>query len=78
MVHCRCWVLKNGVCNYPALEKINGVLILQIRASSPPELESLSFLYLKKYLINGGGGGGGGARAPKGPLGHAPAHPDNK
>ena len=29
---------ENGVCNYLALEKINGMLILRIRAFSPPEL----------------------------------------
>ena len=29
---------ENGVCNYLAPEKINGVLILRIRAFSPPEL----------------------------------------
>ena len=29
---------ENGVCNYLALEKINGMLVLRIRAFSPPEL----------------------------------------
>ena len=29
---------KNGVCNYLALEKIIGMLTLQIRTFSPPEL----------------------------------------
>ena len=55
---------ENGVCNYLALEKINGMLILRIGAFSPP----------------GGGGGGGGVGwvstgtpgAPGAPFGYAP------
>ena len=48
----------DGVCNYLALEKTCGMLILRIRAFSPPELQGL-YVYLKNYLTRGGGGGGG-------------------
>ena len=48
---------KNGVCNYLELEKIYGMLILRIRAFSPPELY---------------GGGEGGSREPQGPRGYTP------
>ena len=63
---------ENEVCNYLALEKINDMSILWIRAFSPPELKDLYVVYLK-----GGGGGGGGhehPRTPSLPLGYAPEY----
>ena len=53
---------ENEVCNYLALEKINDMSILWIRAFSPPELKDLYVVYLK-----GGGGGGGGGRGSRAP-----------
>ena len=61
---------ENEVCNYLALEKINDMSVLWIRAFSPPELKDLYVVYLK-------GGGGGGSRAPQDtplPLGYAPEY----
>ena len=54
---------ENEVCNYLALEKINDMSILWIRAFSPPELKDLYVVYLK-----GGGGGEGVTSTP----GHPP------
>ena len=59
---------ENEVCNYLALEKINDMSILWIRAFSPPELKGLYVVYLK---------GGRGSRAPQDtplPLGYAPEY----
>ena len=53
---------ENEVCNYLALEKINDMSILWIRAFSPPESKDLYVAYLK-----GGGGGGGGHEHPRTP-----------
>ena len=61
---------ENKVCNYLALEKINDMSILWIRAFSPPELKDLYVVYLK-------GGGGRGSGAPQDtplPLGYAPEY----
>ena len=52
---------ENEVCNYLALEKINDMSILWIRAFSPPELKRLYVVYLK-------GRGEGVTRTP----GHLP------
>ena len=52
---------ENEVCNYLALEKINDMSILWIRAFSPPELKVLYVVYLK-------GRGGGGHEHPPSPL----------
>ena len=52
---------ENEVCNYLALEKINDMSILWIRAFSPPELKDLYVVYLK-------GGGKGVTSTP----GHPP------
>ena len=57
---------ENEVCNYLALEKINDMSILWIRAFSPPELKDFYVVYLK-----GGGGGGGVTSTP----GHPPPPP---
>ena len=57
---------ENEVCNYLALEKINDMSILWIRAFSPPELKDLYVVYLK------GGGGGGGEGVTSTP-GHPPS-----
>ena len=45
---------ENGVCNYLALEKINGMLTLWVCAFSPPELSGLYVLCLTNYLAKGG------------------------
>ena len=55
---------ENEVCNYLALEKINDMSILWIRAFSPPELKDLYVVYLK-------GGGEGVTSTP----GHPPPPP---
>ena len=52
---------ENEVYNYLALEKINDMSILWIRAFSPPELKGLYVVYLK-------GGGEGVTSTP----GHPP------
>ena len=48
---------ENGICNYQVQEKIYGLLILQIRAFSQPELLGLYAINLKNsfyYRTKGG------------------------
>ena len=75
IVHCRRLVLKNGLCNFLALEKICGMLTLRIRAFLPPEVQGSYVVYLKKlqYLTKGGGAGGGGGGV-MGTPGPSPGH----
>ena len=62
----------NRVCNYLALEKINGMLILRFRAFSPPLMRFVCCL-LKKLSHNGGEGGWGDGHGhgPRTPPGYA-------
>ena len=60
---------ENEVCNYLALEKINDMSILWIRAFSPPELKDLYVVYLK-----GGEGVTSTPGHPPLPLGYAPEY----
>ena len=52
---------ENGVCNYLALEKINGMLmILRIRAFFATWIIKFVSCLPKKIISQRGGGGGGG------------------